>query len=101
MSNLLLQKGFNHRKFFRGSKNSLEKHVYPELVFEWCKTFREGRESVENMPHNRLPRTLNTPSSIYHANVLLRDNRRIIVKELASSVGSEETIVKHIYIIGK
>ena len=48
-------------------------------VFEWCKTFREGRENIR-------------------ADVFVRDNRRIIVQELASilniSVGSVETIVK-------
>jgi hypothetical protein len=26
-------------------------------VFEWCKCFREGRERVENEPHDRPPRT--------------------------------------------
>lgn len=26
-------------------------------VFEWCKCFREGRERVENEPHDRRPRT--------------------------------------------
>ncbi|KAK7862353.1 hypothetical protein R5R35_006926 [Gryllus longicercus] len=31
-------------------------------VFEWCKCFREGRERVENEPHNRRPRTSITPT---------------------------------------
>ena len=67
-------------------------------MFEWCKTFREGKERVENTPQNRRSRTSITPSNIDCANVLIRDNRGIIMKELAStlniSVGSVETIVK-------
>ena len=31
LSNLLLQKGSNHRKFFRDSKNNSEKHIFPKL----------------------------------------------------------------------
>ena len=80
-------------------------------VFEWCKTSERGerqreggrerereREREENMLHNRKPRTSILPSNIDCSNVLIRDNRHIIVKELASvlntSVGSVESRVK-------
>ena len=50
------------------------------------------------MPHIRRTRTSITSSNTDRANVLIWDNRCIIVKELASilnvSVGSVETIVK-------
>ena len=45
LSNFLLEKVSNYRKFFRGTKNSLEKRVCPELEgLNGVKTFREGRQ---------------------------------------------------------
>ena len=68
-------------------------------VFEWCKCFREGRECVENEPHDRRPRTSITEPNIDHADALIRENRRITIKELGAmlsiSVGSVEDIVKY------
>jgi len=68
-------------------------------VFEWCKCFREGRERVENEPHDRRPRTSVTERNIDHADALIREHRRITIKELGAmlsiSVGSVEDIVKY------
>ncbi|PNF41429.1 hypothetical protein B7P43_G13783 [Cryptotermes secundus] len=68
-------------------------------VFEWCKCFREGRERVENEPHDHWPRTSITEPNIDHADVLIRENRYITIKELRAmlsiSVGSVEDIVKY------
>lgn len=68
-------------------------------VFEWCKCFREGRERVENEPHDRRPRTSVTEPNIDRADALIRENRRITIKELGAmlsiSVGSVEDIVKY------
>ncbi|PNF38656.1 hypothetical protein B7P43_G01208 [Cryptotermes secundus] len=53
-------------------------------VFEWCKCFREGRERVENEPHDRRPRTSITKPNIDRADALIRGNRRITIKELGA-----------------
>ncbi|PNF22437.1 hypothetical protein B7P43_G15714, partial [Cryptotermes secundus] len=71
-------------------------------VFEWCVCFREGRERVENEPHDRRPRTSITKPNIDCGDALIRENRRITMKELGAmlsiSVGSVEDIVKyHLY----
>ena len=64
----------------------IEIHYSVRMVY----TFREvrererERERVENTPHNRRPRTSITPSNIDRTNVLTRNNRRIIMKELPS-----------------
>jgi len=54
---------------------------------------------VENEPHDRLPRTSVTKLNIDRADALIRENRRITIKELAAmlsiSVGSVEDIVKY------
>ena len=44
-------------KFTTDSINSMGKSVSRTRVFERCKCFREGRERVENEPHDRQPRT--------------------------------------------
>ncbi|PNF16098.1 hypothetical protein B7P43_G03293 [Cryptotermes secundus] len=68
-------------------------------VFEWCKCFREGRELVENEPHDRRPQTSITKPNIDRADALLRENKRTTIKELGAmlsiSVGSVEDIMKY------
>lgn len=68
-------------------------------VFEWCKTFKEGRKRMENESHDRRPRTSVTPTNIDRVNAVIRENRRITIKELVSmfsiSVGSVENIMKN------
>jgi len=74
-------------------------------VFEWCKCFREGRERVENEPHDHWPRTSVTEPNTDRADALIRENRRITIKELGAmlsiSAGSVEDIVKYHLHYGK
>ena len=67
-------------------------------VFEWCKCFREGRERMESEPHDHRLRTSITEPNTDRADALIRENRRITIKELGAmlsiSVGSVEDIVK-------
>ena len=59
----------------------------------------EGTERVENEPHDRRPRTSVTEPNIDGADALIRENRRVTIKELGAmlsiSVGSVEDIVKY------
>ncbi|PNF26459.1 hypothetical protein B7P43_G15948 [Cryptotermes secundus] len=68
-------------------------------VFEWCKCFREGRECMENKPHNRRAQTSVTEPNIDRADAFIRENRCITIKELevmlSFSVGSVEDIMKY------
>jgi hypothetical protein len=56
-------------------------------VFSWAKSFREGRDRVENEPHARRPRTSVNPDNILKIGELIRANRRITVLELSQEVG--------------
>jgi histone-lysine N-methyltransferase SETMAR len=66
-------------------------------VFSWAKSFREGRDGVENEPHARRTRTSFNPDNVLKIGELIRANRRITVLELPqeveSSVGSVEEIL--------
>jgi hypothetical protein len=63
-------------------------------VFSWAKSFREGRDHVENEPHARRPITSDNPDNVLKIGELIRDNLRITVLELLQeegiSVGSVE-----------
>jgi histone-lysine N-methyltransferase SETMAR len=56
-------------------------------VFSWAKSFREGRDRVENEPHARRPRTSVNPDSVLKVGELIRANLRITVLELSQEVG--------------
>ena len=59
----------------------------------------EWAERMENEPHDCRPRTSVTEPNIDRADALIRENRRITIKELGAmlsiSVGSVEDIVKY------
>jgi histone-lysine N-methyltransferase SETMAR len=56
-------------------------------VFSWAKSFREGRDRVENEPHARRTRTSVNPDNVLKIGELIRTNRRITVLELLQEVG--------------
>jgi hypothetical protein len=56
-------------------------------VFSWAKSFREGRDRVENEPHARQPRTSVNPDNVLKIGELIRANHRITVLELLQEVG--------------
>ncbi|GFG40209.1 hypothetical protein Cfor_09797, partial [Coptotermes formosanus] len=56
-------------------------------VIRWPKSFREGRDRVENEPHARQPRTCVSPNNVLNIGELIRVNRRITVLELSQEVG--------------
>jgi hypothetical protein len=57
-------------------------------VFSWAKSFREGRDRVENEPHARRPRTSVNPGNVLKIGELIRANHRITVPELSQKVGT-------------
>ncbi|KAK7576389.1 hypothetical protein V9T40_012675 [Parthenolecanium corni] len=69
--------------------------------YKWVKAFKEGRERVENRPHNCRPCTSVKQDNIDRVEQLILEDRRSTIKEMAEevgiSVGSIETIIhKHL-----
>jgi transposase len=56
-------------------------------VFSWVKSFREGRDRVENEPRTRRPRTSVNPDNVLKIGEFSQANRRITVLELSQEVG--------------
>jgi hypothetical protein len=65
-------------------------------VFSWAKSFREGRDRVENEPHARRPRTSVNPDNVLKIGELIRANRRVTVLELSQKVGNSVGSVEEI-----
>ena len=67
-------------------------------VYKWCSAFKKGREMVQNEPHERRPRTSITGENTDRVDALIRENRRLTVRELSGilniSDGSVKTIIK-------
>jgi len=75
-----------------------EKTLSNVSVYKWSSAFKKGRETVENEPHERRPRTSITGENRDRVDALIRENRRITVRELSGilniSDGSVKTIIK-------
>ena len=75
-----------------------EKTLSNVSVYKWSSAFKKGRETVENEPHERRPRTSITGENSDRVDALIRENRRITVRELSGilniSDGSVKTIIK-------
>jgi histone-lysine N-methyltransferase SETMAR len=56
-------------------------------AFSWAKSFREGRDHVENEPDAQRPRTSVNPDTVLKIGELIRANRRITLLELSQEVG--------------
>lgn len=66
-------------------------------VYKWSKAFKDGRERVENEPHSRRPKTSTTEQIADRVNALIQNDRRITVRDIAStlniSVGGVDCII--------
>lgn len=80
----MLQKAFSENSMSRAS------------VFHWHKLFKEGRESVEDEPHQRRPRTATDELHVNQIKEMVLQNSRLTVKELSTAVGISEGSVKTI-----
>ena len=56
-------------------------------VFDWFRRFKEGRTSVESDPQSGRPSTLRNEEMIAKARTIVRNNRRLIVREIADDCG--------------
>ncbi|UYV64521.1 hypothetical protein LAZ67_3001082 [Cordylochernes scorpioides] len=69
-------------------------------VFEWYKRFKESREETADNERSGRPSTSTTPEKVDKVLELVRENRRITVREVAeearTSFGSTQSIMKDI-----
>jgi hypothetical protein len=56
-------------------------------VFDWYKSFKEGRTSVENLSHERRPATSVNDENIEKVKEIVLENRRVTEREIASELG--------------
>jgi hypothetical protein len=73
--------------FIRLQAHFGDEYLSQPRVFGWTKSFREGRDRVENKPHTRRPRTSVNPDNVLKIGELILANRRITVLELLQEVG--------------
>lgn len=80
----------------------LMKEVYGEsikrsTVHLWYQQFKNGRVSIENGEKSGRPRTSRDPDHVFQVRSLVRSNRRLTIREMAStlnlSYGSVQTIL--------
>ena len=66
-------------------------------VFDWFRRFKEGRTSVESVPRSGRPSTSRNEEMIAKVRTVVRNNRRLTVREMADdcgvSVGSCDAIL--------
>jgi hypothetical protein len=73
-----------------------EKTLLNVSVCKWRSVFKKGRETVENEPHERWPRTSITGKNSNCADALTGENRRITVRELPGILNINDGSVKTI-----
>ena len=82
-----------------------EKSMSRASVFDWHKLFKEGRERVEDEPHQRRSRTSTDELHVNKIKELVLQNRGLTTRELADIVGisngSVNTILKDILCLKK
>ena len=75
-----------------------EKTLSYVSVYKCSSAFKKVRETVENKPHERWPRTSITVENSDRVGALIRENRRITARELSGILniadGSVTTIIK-------
>jgi len=75
-----------------------EKTLSNVSASKWSSAFKKGRETVENEPHEHRPRTSISGENSDRVDAVVRENRRITVRELSGilniSDGSGKTISK-------
>ena len=56
-------------------------------IFEWRKRYKEGRDSVDDNPRPGRPTTRKTDDCVARVRELIRENRRLTIRELSIEVG--------------
>lgn len=66
-------------------------------IFDWYKSFKDGRTSLENLPHDRRPATSINEENVEKVKKIVFENRRVTEREIASELnisnGSAHSII--------
>ena len=65
-------------------------------VFKWYKAFSEGRESIKDKPRSERPSTSKTDNNVEIVRALVRSERRLTVRMIASELNLNHTMVHQI-----
>jgi len=84
-------------KTFNKLKQAYGEHALSRSqVFKWFKAFSEGRESIKGEPHSGRPSTSKTDNNVEIVEALVRSDRRLTVRMIASELNLNHTTVHQI-----
>ena len=65
-------------------------------MLKWYKAFSEGRESIKDEPRSGRPSTSKTDNSVEKVRAIVRSDRRLTVRMIASDLNLDHTTVHQI-----
>jgi hypothetical protein len=70
-------------------------------IFDWYKSFKDGRTSLENLPHDRRPATSINEENVEKVKKIVLENRHVTEREIASELnisnGSAHSIIHNVF----
>lgn len=84
----LVSEGVKNTEIFLRLRNQFGSECLSRAaVFKWVKAFKNGRETVENEPHDRRPRTSIIPGNIRWVEQLILEDRGMSVRDISAELG--------------